>query len=98
MAKVIKPFRDCVTWLAYDVGDEWEGPSERLDKLYEGGFIQKRLITHSDGENGSGTSTDVLESFSSDMTVTQLREIADSRGIDVPKRAKKAELLEILGD
>ena len=96
MARVLIRFRDIETWRLYDVGDEWEGPSERLDKLIQGGFVEKRLITHSDQENGSNGSTDAAEAISSDMTVAQLREVAESRGIDVPKRATKKTLLELL--
>lgn len=96
MAKVLIGFRDRETWKPYAVGDEWEGPSERLYKLIQGGFVEKRLITHSDQENGSNGSTDAVEAISSDMTVAHLREIAESRGIDVPKRVTKAKLLELL--
>lgn len=32
-----------------------------------------------------------------DMTVAELRALCEERGIDAPKRAKKAELLELLG-
>ena len=96
MAKVLIRFRDIETWRLYDVGDEWEGPSERLDVLAQGGFVEKRA-THSDRENGSNGSSDAADAISSDMTVAQLREVAESRGIDVPKRATKAQLLEILG-
>ena len=97
MARVLIKFRDTETWRLYDVGDEWEGPSERLDKLTQGGFVEKRLIAHSDQEDGSDASSDAVEAVSSDMTVAQLRDIAEGRGVDVPKRASKARLLEILG-
>ena len=97
MAKVLIRFRDIETWRLYDVGDEWEGPSERLDVLVQGGFVEKRPTTRPDAENGSDEVTDATEAVSADMTVAQLREIAESRGIDVPKRATKAKLLELLG-
>ena len=97
-ARVLKAFTCRLQGRVYYEGDEYDGTPERLRELSEGGYVQKRLITHSDQENGSDEVADDSKAISADMTVTQLREIADSRGIDVPKRAKKAELLEILGD
>lgn len=97
MAKVIIPFRDRETWVAYKVGDEWEGTPERRETLIQGGYVQSGLIAHEGGENGSVGRTDPAESISSDMTVAELREIAESRGIELPKRATKAKLLGILG-
>jgi hypothetical protein len=32
-----------------------------------------------------------------ELTVAQLRELADERGVEVPKRASRARLLEALG-
>ena len=89
MARVLIRFRDIETWRLYDVGDEWEGPSERLDVLMQGGYVEGRPSTHRDTE-------DAADAISADMTVAQLREIAESRGIDVPKLATKAKLLELL--
>jgi hypothetical protein len=97
MAKVLIRFRDKETWRLYDVGDDWEGSPERAETLSEGGYIQSGLIAHDAEENGSNGSTDAADAISSDMTVAQLREIAHSRGIDVPKRATKAKILELLG-
>lgn len=96
MARVLIRFRDIETWRLYDVGDEWEGPSERLDVLIQGGYVDGRPLTHPDDENGSNGSTDAADAISADMTVAQLREVAESRGIDVPKRATKKTLLELL--
>jgi hypothetical protein len=89
MARVLIRFRDIETWRLYDVGDEWEGPSERLDVLIQGGYVDGRPPTHQDPE-------DAADAISADMTVAQLREVAESRGIDVPKRATKKTLLELL--
>ena len=89
MAKVLIRFRDIETWRLHDVGDEWEGPSERLDVLIQGGFVEGRPSTHQDPE-------DAADAISADMTVAQLREVAKSRGIEVPKRATKAKLLKLL--
>ncbi len=89
MAKVLIRFRDIETWRLYDVGDEWEGPSERLDVLMQGGYVDGRPPTHQDPD-------DAADAISADMTVAELRKVAESRGIDVPKRATKKKLLELL--
>ena len=97
MAIVLIPFRDRETWAAYAAGDEWHGTPERLRELCDGGFVQSGLIAHEADENApderTGASNDVL----ADMTIAQLREVAESRGIDVPKRVSKSRLLTILG-
>jgi hypothetical protein len=97
MAVVLTPFRDRETWAAYAVGDEWHGTPERLRELCEGGFVQSGLIAHDADENApderTGASNDVL----ADMTIAQLRELAESRGMEVPKRVSKSRLLTILG-
>ena len=97
MAKVIIPFRDRETWVAYKIGDEWEGSPERTQTLSEGGYVQSGLIANDGRENGSDGRIAHAESISSDMTVAQLREVAISRGVEVPKRVSKERLLEILG-
>ena len=97
MAKVLIRFRDRETWKPYAVGDEWEGSQERLEALSKAGFVQSGLIAHDGEENGSDRRTDTAESISADMTVAQLREVAISRGVEVPKRVSKEKLLEMLG-
>ena len=97
MAKVLIRFRDQETMELYDVGDEYEGTPERVQTLSEGGYVQSGLVAHEDVENGSDRRTAPAESILGDKTVAELRQIAEERGIEVPKRAKKAELLEILG-
>ena len=97
MAKVLLPFRDRETWRAYAVGDEYDGTPERLETLIQGGYVQSGLIAHDTEENGSGNGSGLLNGNLAGMTVAQLREMAESRGIDVPRRATKVRLLEILG-
>lgn len=97
MAKVLIRFRDQETMALYSVGDEWEGSPERLEALSKAGYFQSGPIAHDGEENGSVGRTDTAESISADMTVAQLREVANSRGVEVPKRAKKADLLKLLG-
>jgi len=97
MAKVLIRFRDQETMELYDVGDEYEGTPERVQTLSEGGYVQSGLVAHDGRENGSDGRTGIAESILGDKTVAELRQIAESRGVEVPRRAKKAELLEILG-
>ena len=97
MARVTKQFRDRETWVAYEVGDDWEGSPERLEALSKAGYVQSGLIAHDGKENGSDVRIDTAESILGDKTVAELRQIADERGIEVPKRVSKAKLLEILG-
>jgi hypothetical protein len=40
MAKVIKPFRDRITWVAYDAGDEYDGTPERIAELAAAGIVE----------------------------------------------------------
>ena len=75
----------------YEVGEVVDVTSEHAERLFGLG------VAVADGEGGSNGEPDVAVPVSGDMTVAQLREVAESRGIDVPKRATKAQLLEILG-
>ena len=105
MAKVIMPFRDRVTWVAYGVGDEYEGTPERLAELCglgmlapaDGGIIESGLIANGLSESVSGGATEPHGGNLEGLTVVELRKLADERGIHVPSRATKAKLLEILG-
>jgi len=96
MATVLTRFRDRVTWKLYSVGDEWEGPPERLRELSGGGFVECGPVDHNEDETPSDGAHGGTQDISA-LTVAQLREVAEGRGIDVPKRATKARLLEILG-
>ena len=96
-AKVIRAFSCRLSGLVYYEGDEYDGTPERIQELAEGGYVQSGLIAHEGKENGSDGRTDPAESISADMTVAQLREVAISRGVEVPKRVSKAKLLEMLG-
>ena len=58
MAKVIVPFRDRETWVAYDAGDEYDGPPERVDELASAGIVEadapkpKRRTTRKAAQRG----------------------------------------------
>lgn len=97
MAKVTAPFRDRRTWRAYAVGDEYDGTPERIQELSEGGYVDSGLIAH-EAEKSVSESLSVAHNGKLDeLTVAQLRKLADERGVEVPKRASRARLLEALG-
>jgi len=97
MAKVLVEFRDRVTWRRWNVGEEWEGPPERLETLCEGGYVQSGANAHDDGENAQNAASDKPEDHLDGMTVAELRSLAAERGIKVASKATKKQLLEILG-
>lgn len=81
---VNKGFYDVVEQVDRRPGDTFEATEERAE------FIDSALpgyITF-----GAEKKTDDL----SKLTVAQLTKLAGERGVEVPKGAKKAELLEIL--
>lgn len=97
MARVLIPFRDSLTWMSYDKGDEYDGTPERIQELVGGGYIQCAAVTASDAENAPEDAESAANDDLGKLTVAQLRAICDERGIDVPKRASKPKLLEALG-
>lgn len=97
MARVLVEFRDRETWRVWHVGDEWEGPPERLETLCEGGYVQSGANAHGDGENAQNSASDKPEGQLDGMTVAELRALAAERGIKVASKATKRQLLEILG-
>lgn len=86
MARVILAFRDRETWTLHRVGDEYTGPPSRIRELTDGGFLQGVA----DAEPSTGVALEA-------MTVAELRGECAKRGVEAPKRATKARLLEILG-
>ena len=96
MAKVIVPFRDRHTWVAYRVGDDYEGAPERVRALQEGGFLQSGLDIVCDEKTPEIVSPEPLSGNLDALTVTQLKALAKERGLAVPSRATKKQLVEIL--
>ena len=97
MAEVLKRFRDAETWRLYDAGDDWQGSERRFQELSEGGYVRSGLIAHDAEENAADAPTAPQTGTLDGLTVAQLRELAKERGLDVPRRASKARLLETLG-
>ena len=96
MAKVIAPFRDRLTWVAYRAGDEYDGPPERLRALFEGGFVEKGLDIVCDEKTPRIPSPEALKGILDAHTVDELRALAEERGLTVPKRVSKKRLIEML--
>ena len=97
MVRVVTPFRDRETWRTYAVGDEYVGTPERIRELVMGGYVDSGLVAQGATENVSDSPTVGESGNLYGMTVDDLRKLAEERGVNVPKRATKARLLEILG-
>lgn len=80
MPKVKQAFRDGSTWRAYAVGDSYEGP--RADELAALGLFEPDVP-------GAPKESDDLPS----MTAAELRAMAAGLGLDVPSKAKKADII-----
>lgn len=97
MATVTTPFRDRETWRVYDAGDEYGGTPERISELVAGGYVQSGLVARDEQEKAAEVPTMAQSGNLDGLTVAELRKLAEERGIDVPRRAAKAKLLETLG-
>jgi hypothetical protein len=97
MASVLMPFRDRLTWVAYRVGDSYDGTPERIRELVSAGYVQSGLIAQGEVKDGSESATVDFTGNLDELTVQQLRELAEARGIEVPRRARKSDLISILG-
>lgn len=85
-ADVVVAFRDRRTWVAYEPGDAYEANASRVAELRSLGIL-------AGGEAAQDAGPEDLAA----LTVTQLRELCDVRGIEVPKKATKAQLVALLG-
>ena len=88
MARVIRAFRDKLTWVAYCIGDDYEGG--RVDELAALGYVAQDAPAI---EPAVDTEPTTDYDF---MTKAQLIEVAKERGIEPPKRATKDALIELL--
>ena len=91
------PFRDRFTWVAYRAGDEYDGTPERIRELVSAGYVQSGLIAQGDVKDGSESATVDFTGNLDELTVTQLRALAEASGVEVPRRARKSDLIAILG-
>lgn len=81
---VIKGFYDTVEKVDRKAGDTFEADEKRAEHIDS---VLPGYITFKAEKPSEGLSK---------LTVAQLTKLAEEKGIEVPKGAKKAELLEIL--
>lgn len=92
-ARVIRAYKDRVDGSVHYPNTTVELTAERLGELAGKGFVEP-FDTPADGGGHSGDGdADDLEA----MTAAQLRDLIAGRGGSAPKRATKAQLLEIAG-
>lgn len=85
-ATVTVRFRDRFTWRLYEVGDQFDGTDGRVAELAALGIVAVAV-------DAPAESVDL-----SALTVEKLRELCADRGIEVPKRATKAQLIALLDE
>ena len=81
---VLAAFRDADSWRAYAPGEAYEAGEERVAALASLGLVSQA------GEAGAAPSAD--------MTAEQLRGLCAERGLSVPRKATKAQLLALLSE
>lgn len=84
--RVEKPFRDLITKDDRVPGETFEATKERADHIAS---ALPGYITVMEQEEP--------QPDYSKMTVKQLGELLEERGIEIPKGARKAQLIELLG-
>ena len=97
MAKVIKAFRDKITWVAYAVGSDYEGG--RVDELAALGYVvgaSAPVQVDEEPQEPQEAPTEAPSTDYSGKTKAQLVELCHEREIDVPKNATKAILIDLL--
>lgn len=86
-AKVIKSFRHTNTGIVWFEGDVFKGRHDDAAQLAEMGFLDF---------DGCAPSEAGADADWAAMTVAELSAACAERGIEVPKKARKAELVELL--
>lgn len=92
--KVLKRFWDRKRKVTREPGDVFTEPDKRVDE------IQSRLPGYVDviADAAAEPEKDVTETATgySEMSTQELKALCAERGMDVPKRAKKAQLIALL--
>lgn len=107
-----RPFQDLAEGVWREVGDEWEGTPERVAEINRAGYgvmaeavpeVQEEDVQHEDApepaedvERPAGVASAPQAGGLADMTVRQLTELCEERGIPVPSKPRKADLLAAL--
>ena len=90
---VIRPFYDLKKHKSHNAGTTFEVTEERA------AFIAAALpgyVTYEVAEPNEGPVADEPKEDLSKLTVAQLKAFAEERGVELPKRAKKTEILALL--
>lgn len=89
-ARVIRAFFHADTGRLWRVGDTFRGEDAAARQLAERGYLDLG------GGAVAAPASDAADLAS--LTVSELRALCAERGIDVPKRARKAELVAALAE
>lgn len=98
MNKVIQSFRCKETGQAYYAGQSYDG--DRTEELVELGYIGTDAEVKPEEGGVAQPEPEVVEEHprTKDLTVKEIKVKLDELGIEYDSNAKKAELLELLGD
>ena len=90
---VLKPFYDLHIHKDRIPGDKFETTEARAAQLELAlpGYVTRDVAEPADPEDEPAGGEPLGK-----MTVAQLREVADERGIEIPKGAKKADIISLL--
>lgn len=92
-ARVVRAYTDRIDRTVHQTGSEVVLPESRAKELEGKGFVRRLGAEPDPGEaDGQGGAPDLEQ-----MTAAQLRDLIAERGGTAPKRANKAQLLEIAG-
>lgn len=86
--RVLKTFRDLRAHVTREAGTTFEATEERAAYIDAAlpGYIEIQAAAEEAAPDLSG------------MTVAQLRELAAERGVELPKGARKADIIKALGE
>lgn len=92
-----RPFRDLAEKEWREVGDEWEATPERLAAINSAGYGAMAEAVEPEPEVEPEQEPEPEKDYS-EMTRAQLVEKAEERGIEVPSKATKADIIAMLSE
>lgn len=95
-ARVIRAYRDRVDGSVHCPNTRVELSEERLRELAGRGFVEAEGAEPADGAGAPGAEEGAAPDLGA-MTAAQLRDLIAERGGTAPRRATKAQLLQIAG-
>lgn len=102
LVTVNRPFHDLVEDVERHAGETFEvgeGRAARLKRALPAGYVELDAIAPAPEPAPEPVAEPEPEREPEDLsrlTVQQLRAVADERGVELPKRAKKSEIIKIL--